>query len=100
MTVPGDATPARAEVESTLTSEILKVHEDSYGTGANDIQTHNFDDNVLVIMLRQLHARRHRPAVVRRGATCRHVEVHGAHHLVVWSAVVVRRRQHDALSAK
>jgi uncharacterized protein YbcI len=50
MTTPEDAAPTRAEVESTLASELLKVHEDSYGTGASDVQTHYFDDNVLVIM--------------------------------------------------
>jgi uncharacterized protein YbcI len=50
MTHPEDAAPTRAQVESTLSSEILKVHEESYGTGATDIQSHYFADNVLVIV--------------------------------------------------
>ncbi|PWU22132.1 MAG: hypothetical protein C5B48_10625 [Candidatus Rokuibacteriota bacterium] len=50
MTHPEDSSPPRAQVESTLAAEILKVHEESYGTGASDIQTHYFDDNVLIII--------------------------------------------------
>ena len=46
MTTPGDSTPARAKVESALSSEILKVHEESYGTGVTEIESHYFEDNV------------------------------------------------------
>jgi uncharacterized protein YbcI len=50
LSTPEEAGLERAEIESALSSEILAVHEESYGSGAKSIQSHYFEDHVLVVM--------------------------------------------------
>ena len=52
MTVPGDE-PAIGGVEAqraAIAKQILAVHEESYGTGASEVQVHIADDTVVVIL--------------------------------------------------
>jgi len=42
--------PTRAEVESAIAEELLRVHLESYGTGASAIEVHAHDDSVLAVI--------------------------------------------------
>ncbi len=50
MSTPEGSELPRTQVESALSSEILKVHDEAYGTGAKRIESHYLEDNVLIIM--------------------------------------------------
>jgi uncharacterized protein YbcI len=42
--------PAAAVVRADIASEILRVHHESYGTGASNVDVHLGDDIVLVVI--------------------------------------------------
>jgi uncharacterized protein YbcI len=46
----GESSPSQEEVAGAIESEILRVHEQSYGTGAIAIRTHLSGDTVLVVI--------------------------------------------------
>jgi uncharacterized protein YbcI len=50
MSTPEESELERNAVETALSAEILRVHEEAYGAGASSIESHYLDDNVLVIM--------------------------------------------------
>jgi uncharacterized protein YbcI len=45
-----DGTPSRAEVETAIADELLRVHLDSYGTGASSIEVLANDEMVLAVI--------------------------------------------------
>jgi uncharacterized protein YbcI len=45
-----EGSPTRTEIESVIGDELLKVHLDSYGTGASNIQVQIRDDVVLAVI--------------------------------------------------
>jgi uncharacterized protein YbcI len=47
--MPGES-PTRAEIESAIADELMKVHHESYGTGASALQVHIRDDLVLAVI--------------------------------------------------
>jgi uncharacterized protein YbcI len=42
--------PKTAEIEDTISEEILRVHKESYGTGVHSMKTHLMEDLVVIIM--------------------------------------------------
>jgi uncharacterized protein YbcI len=50
VSTPEESELPRTQVEAALSEEILRVHVEAYGTGASSIQSHYFEDNVLIIM--------------------------------------------------
>ena len=42
--------PTREQAEETISAELVRIHEESYGAGASDVATHLVDDAVLVIL--------------------------------------------------
>ena len=50
MSTPEESELSRVEVESALAEEILKVHDEAYGSGASDIECEYHGDHVLIIM--------------------------------------------------
>jgi uncharacterized protein YbcI len=45
-----EESPTRTEIESAIADELLKVHLESYGTGASNIQVQVRDDVVLAVI--------------------------------------------------
>jgi uncharacterized protein YbcI len=46
----GESAPSSEDVIAEIEAEILRVHEDSYGTGASAITAHISGDTVLVVI--------------------------------------------------
>jgi uncharacterized protein YbcI len=42
--------PTRQEAEQEITDELIRVHEESYGAGAKEVETYVLDTAVLVIL--------------------------------------------------
>ncbi len=43
-------TPTREQAEAMITSELIRIHEESYGAGARSVETYFLDDVVFVIL--------------------------------------------------
>jgi uncharacterized protein YbcI len=47
---PDDRTPSAERVREEIAREILRVHEESYGTGASSMDVHLGSDTVLIVI--------------------------------------------------
>jgi len=50
MNLPDEATPAATDVVEEIEREVLRVHEESYGTGARATHVHLVGEFVLVVL--------------------------------------------------
>jgi uncharacterized protein YbcI len=42
--------PTREQVEGLIADEIIRIHEESYGAGATNVESHVIENSVLVIL--------------------------------------------------
>jgi uncharacterized protein YbcI len=42
--------PTRQQAEEEISDELVKIHEESYGAGASNVESHVLEDSVLVIL--------------------------------------------------